>query len=467
MSGYYGHRQPEDVPLVPGDSAQVRAAVAALRSSQAAISQARDAAVALDSILSGDLWQGEAFACFVKLVNRKPLVDAADNARTAMENAAGALEVFAELHASHQGDLYYWRGRLAEIGAPPWPAPVPEEAVPQLELVDARVREIHERHDSSENAVHAVFNDLDDKPMFAEPPPSSFDRVRGAAGDVVNFGTELFAGVLEGVGALVDTAVLIVNPNTWRQAWNHRAEILAVVKYAVDNPGEFAFELGKAIIDVDLLLSNPARWMGQRVPDLLLAFGTMGTGTALGVGAKFARAGSKVDSVADGLRMTERVTDNVVGIGKSADTLASINGGAGVRLDTISGRLAHRFDKISPRLANARRAPGDAHDTVKHAVKTRLERGAKQYNGPAKPAVQRILTSKTLASKLTEAIPGVSQAKRLDALLTGAPAVADKVDRITRSVNGLHHLDNIRDRLGHAESAHQIATQERSRYAPC
>ncbi|WP_436796286.1 hypothetical protein [Actinospongicola halichondriae] len=270
-----------DLPYPPGDSAAIRAAAADIRSTLPSLRSGRSAALRLEAVGQGVHWQGGAFEAYRRICEREPIVPAFDRAIDRMALAAERLDWFAERFEANTATIRWCRSRLAALGLG---GPVPDELVPDVQRIGWDAERAWDDHRASLANVAELFDWLDDQPTFATPPPSNWERVKGGAGHVWSFGV----GVTEGTWELVSFSaevMVFVNPLTgpleWREAWSNREQVVAVLAFARDHPGEFATELGRSAVDLDTLTDDGvARWLGHRVPDLVLALSTGGLGTA-------------------------------------------------------------------------------------------------------------------------------------------------------------------------------------------
>lgn len=305
--------RPEDIPHLSGDAALVRSSADAIRSTLADIASARVAAVRLAEIGDGVHWEGGAFDAFRRATERKPLVDALDRAAGAMRSAVERLDWFATRFEDNAARIRWCRARLVmlDVGTGDPPAAL----LPELEAIAREADDARRDHRMALAAVAATFDHLDDQPTFATPPPSNWERVRGYA---VDGARGLAAAVVE-LGTMGITMMLYTNPVTapWklRDLWEERDQVVAVLQFAVDHPGEFATELGKAVIDLDSWTEEGvAYWVGKRIPDIALSLATAGVGAAAPAAAGAARGalsasrtGRRVVAMADDLAGLEHV----------------------------------------------------------------------------------------------------------------------------------------------------------------
>lgn len=450
---------------LPGDPGAVRAAAADLQHVIPQLRTAHAAAVRLEELLDGAHWQGQAFQAFSRVVERKPLVPALDRAIAAMAEAAGQLRWFAEGFEDHERQLDHLRQQAAAVQAgidPADPASA-EAAAAEVRSLEQRAHAVHDEHHAAGVRVASVLDQLSEEPTFAEPPPSNWERVTGAAGEALgeavsvvwSFGT----GVVEGTRDLVVgvyEVVRLLDPARWPELWAHRGQVLAVLEYAWEHPLEFAGALGTVLLDLDTWREDPARWLGRRVPDILLTLATMGAGT---VGA---RAASSVRGLR-GLRLADRLldrspdaisaanaaarlrqADGIAGayarIGADGSRLAHHGSGAFARTDTPFGELARALDARVPGAGAGRQLPGLALDEIRGLTDIPVDAALAHLPGPvvdlAGPTVKR-----TFASWATNGL--TSDLGTIDGLLVGAPALSPATYAALAGVEVLNVTDRI------------------------
>ncbi|MDE0805527.1 MAG: hypothetical protein OSA99_19675 [Acidimicrobiales bacterium] len=368
--------RPEDIPHLPGDAALVRASADTIRSTLADIASARVAAVRLAEIGDGVHWEGDAFDAFRRATERKPLVDALDRAAGAMRTAAERLDWFAARFDANAARIRWCRSRLAmlDVGTGDPPAGL----LPELEAIAREADDARRDHRTALDAVAATFDHLDDQPTFATPPPSNWERVRGYVAD----GARGLAAAVVELGTLGFTMTLYTNPVTapWklRDLWEEREQVVAVLQFAVDHPGEFATELGKAVIDLESWSEEGvAYWVGKRIPDIALSLATAGVGTVAPAATGAAR----------GALSASRTGRRVVSL---ADDLAGLEG-AFARVSTkMPSRLIEQgLTSVDP----VRRATA----MTRRATSAFLLDDATAFTGPQRVALSAIIGGRTLA----------------------------------------------------------------------
>ncbi len=273
---------PSDLPFPPGSSAAVRAGAADIRATIPSLRTARAAAEHLEDIARGVHWRGDAFAAYQRRCERGSLTPAIDRAIEWMTVAADRLDHFSSRFDANTDTIGWCRSRLVALGIEG--GSVPDELVPEVQRIGWDADRAWADHRAALADVADLFDWLDDQPTFAEPPPSNWDRVRGGAGHVWSFGVGITEGTWEMVSFTAELMAFtnpLTGPLEWREAWHSREQIRAVFDYARDNPGEFATEVGRAVIDLDTLTEDGvARWLGHRVPDVVVALATGGAGSA-------------------------------------------------------------------------------------------------------------------------------------------------------------------------------------------
>lgn len=459
--------RPSDLPYPPGNSDLVRAAAADIRSTLERLQTAKTAAVRLDDVTSGAHWRGDAFEAFRRATEVKPLPEAIDHASGRMTMAADRLDWFADRFVANTGTIRWCRSRLASLGLDG--GDVPEELLDEVNRIQWDAERAWDDHRSALRSVADLFDWLDDEPTFAPPPPSNWDRVKGAAGHVGSF----FLGIGEECWELVKfTAELtmwlnpITGPLKWREAWENRDQILAVLQYAWDNPGEFALEIGKAMIDLETLREDGvARWLGRRVPGIVLAIatgglGAVGTGAAMTVrGARGGRAAAAtlratrvdhlfkpVDVAGDAAEVarrlgSERIFNRMNRLGADADRLDRMTDlGAFGRTDTALGRLATRLD-ANPTIELGRQLPGVLNDEIKGF--TQLPRRFLQQQFPGHPLLDNL--SATMQFRFDSLVTGglTKQLGIIDGLLVGGPVLSPQTQTAMAGVLGASVLSDL------------------------
>jgi hypothetical protein len=132
---------------------------------------------------------------------------------------------------------------------------------------------------------------------------------------VANFSADFLVGIVEGVWEMVkglySIVDLLVHPSRWPAAWE---TIKQIAVYAWNDPLEFLKMVGSALVDLDTLKENPAKWLGKLVPNILLAIVTGGAGTAATVATRASVMASRFGRLA-------RVADKLNGVARKASKL--------------------------------------------------------------------------------------------------------------------------------------------------
>jgi len=461
------------VPL-PGDPGALRAAASDLQSTIPQLRAAHVAAVRLERLLDGDHWRGEAFEAFTRVVERKPLPVALDRAVDRIGQAAEHLRAYAARLEELQQAMAHLRARAASVPAPgPDDAAAAEAVAAELRAIEAQARELHDDHRRALEEVAGTFGWLSEEPTFAEPPPSAWERATGALGGLVDVAWSFGTGVVEGVRdmalGIYDLGRLLLTPSGWETILSSGDEVWAVLQYAWANPGAFLAELGSALLDLDTLREDPARWLGRRVPDLLLAVATMGAGT---VGARAAasvrgvrtarfaeqafgrpRLDLSPGAAADRLGGLDGMAGRYAGLGVDEGRLARVDGGALARTDTPLGRLATEVDGRLARVpggTSLRQAPGIVLDEIRgvtdRPVDVALDRLGLGTEVRGAPWVRR-----TFGNVVTGGL--TNQLGMADGLLVGAPALSPLAYGSIATVQAVSLLDKGADVHGAVEAA--------------
>lgn len=480
------------IEYLPGDSASIRAAASHIRRTTADLATARTAARRIEAVTDGAHWRGEAFDVFRAATERKPLVAAIDHAASTMETAAAKLDWFADRFDDNQATIRWCRGRLHALGVDA-SGRLPDEATAELASEVDRIRRDAERavgdHRWALAEVAHLFDVLDDEPMYAQPPPSNWDRVRGAADQVGNFVYGIGSGVVK---LVVEVATLAFHlnpfmlPFTLQRIWDHRDQIVAILRYAWDNPGEFLLTLGEAMLDLDTLYEHGvARWLGERVPEIVLALlsgglGTLGSRAAVAVrGVSRVRAADRVlelTGAAHRFRPMRTGNDAVsaaadLGRGGLANRLNRFDAdperltrvsadGALARTDSALGRLATRLD-ANRVVEVGRQLPGWINDEIKGF--TSLPKRFFEMEHAAAASQSAAHAQRKLDSFLTNGLTG--DLGMIDGLLVGSGGISPKAQAAMVGVLGFSTADRI---MGTVDVVGQLSAAADARGAvPC
>lgn len=418
---------PEQLPYPPGDSGAIRRAADELRSTLAELATARRAALRVAAVCDGAHWRGEAFDVFRAVVDRKPLPEAIDHARSRMADAAAQLDTFAARFEETIRTIAWCRSRLLALGL--GEGPVPEEHVAEVRRIAHDADAAWDDHRAALATVAEAFDRLDDEPTFARPPPSTFRRVAGVVEEVNDVTGEVLLGAGEALWELGTVAVQlgmfghpVTAPVMWRRLWNARDQVGAVLAYAWDHPGDFVLDFGRAVIDVDTWTEDGvARWIGRRIPDLVLALATAGTGrigTTAAASARTLRGARAADRVVDGLGVADHLGPGRRAI-RGLDRLDRLGADTG-RLDRME--QAGAFGPIDAALERVgRQLPGRLSDEIK---------GFTELPG-------RIVGPRLPASALVDHA-GPTVQRRLDSVLSGGwTSRLDTIDGLVVGSEGL------------------------------
>jgi hypothetical protein len=319
-------RSSSDIEPLEGSPAALRSCASDLRTLAGDLSPAWTACHELGLITDGTSWHGEGFNAFRGKVDKNPKTSDIDNAQSMMGSAAGTLDTLATGLEDCQGRIDWCRQRIDALGLTE--GDIPEDVRPQVEAIKSDADGARADYTRHLTTAGNSFEELTDKTVYAEPPPGFFESVANFFVDVAQFGADFLVGIVEGVWEMVKGLVSIValafQPWKWPEAWE---TIKMLATYAWNDPLGFAKTMGAAIIDLDTLRENPAKWLGKLVPNILLAIATGGAGTAavmvtrLAVfGARFARMArvmnkmAKVASKADKLRVDRVLRNPKVGV---------------------------------------------------------------------------------------------------------------------------------------------------------
>ena len=443
-----------EITLLPGSSAGLRASAAHLRSTLTDLDTAHRAALQIEAITDGDHWRGEAFDAFRSVTDRKPLPSAILRARGHMEEAASRLDWLAARFDDNQQTLRWCRARLAGLDC------TSPEYDAERTAIERDAARAWDDHRSALGSVADLFDRLDDEPVFATPPPSLLERVAGGAGSLA-YG--FYEGTRDLVVGTVELAIMfnpVMLPFTLQKAWNNRDEIRAVLDFARNDPLGFLAVLGRSMLDLDMLFEDPARWLGRRIPDILLTLATGGLGrvgttaatsvrglrgavvadAALGRAGLLGRAGpylGAVDTSADaaGNLRSWTLMGRLNRLDADPDRLVRVDGGAFHRDDTLLGSLGARLDQLGPAVAIGRQIPGRINDEIKGVTSIPF-----RLAGIESPIAQR-----TFDTLVTDGLTG--QLGIADGLLVGSSALSPAAQASMVGVLGVAAADAVSEPL--------------------
>jgi hypothetical protein len=170
--------------------------------------------------------------------------------------------------------------------------------------------------------------------------PEDHDGFWGGVGDFFLGAWDAVWGTLTFLYDL-STIKMFTDPQGYAEAWSNLGGGLW---HGVTNPIEFL----KAIVDVDGLQHNPARWVGSFVPDLAVTVFSGGAG-ATTRGARGARSLDALADAADALRDLDRL-DDAAGASRHLDELGELDD-----LTDAARRLGLDLDDDLARQAEAMR----------------------------------------------------------------------------------------------------------------
>ncbi|MGH8902355.1 MAG: putative T7SS-secreted protein [Egibacteraceae bacterium] len=298
--------------LIGGDPAAVRATIGVLDKFGDALVTAGNGLIQLDD--GG--WTGQAADAFHEWFDGEPARwigcgEAFSSAATALTIYVGVLEwaqgqagealrlwnegeaATARAKADHQREVAQANQQAAATGttAPSIPFVDPGEAK-RTEAQGLLATARSQLHTAGEQADTTVGQARDKAPE----KPSLLGRIGETLGD---FGR----GVWEGVTGLAEFAWQVSPTRMMIDPAGYAHDMLGLaagLSTAVTNPKEFF----KTVVDWDTWKDNPARALGRLVPDLALALGTGGAGTAA---ARSARAGKAATKLGTGARALQGV----------------------------------------------------------------------------------------------------------------------------------------------------------------
>jgi hypothetical protein len=303
-------RSSSDIEWLEGSPTTLRSCAEDLRTLAGDLDPAWTACHQLGLINDGTSWNGQGFDAFRTKVDKNPKTSDIDNAQSMMRSAAGTLDTLATGLDDCQGRISWCRQRIDALGL--GDGDIPDDVRPQVEAIRSDAdgaRADYERHLST---AGQSFVELTDQTVYAEPPPGFFESVGNFFVDVAQFGADFLVGIVEGVWEMVKGLAMIVALVVQPWKWPEAIETLnQIVRFAIENPGEFLKLVGQAIVDWETLKENPAKWLGKLVPNILLAVVTGGAGTAATVATRAAVMASRFSRLA-------RVGDKLNGVARVA-----------------------------------------------------------------------------------------------------------------------------------------------------
>lgn len=348
--------------------------------------QAGEAAARLGAIDAG-AWVGEAGDAFREAIGEFPaklqrgsdafwdaayaLRAYAATLREAQATAARAIEIFTE--ADRQTSAWaaqsesYGNLRLSESTGGMAPGGPPSTDDDPGEFLRAEARHLVERaREDVEAAARRSAARLKDAGDAAPNKPGFFRRAISAVGDFGRGAVEGTVGMATFAFKLTPTYAL-VDPDGYVE---NLAGMGKGLVYGVTHPVEFA----KAVTNWDMWLDNPARALGQLVPELALALATAGAGGA----AKGAGAARRLAASGDEMAGLRRLA-------RSAEELAEIRRLARLRADELVGAAARAEETVTPLLDGIARRQGGELVGLKNCLKKKESLARKIADGAAEP----------------------------------------------------------------------------------
>ncbi|WP_182111673.1 WXG100 family type VII secretion target [Actinotalea sp. JY-7876] len=341
--------------LIEGDPESLFADADNLEATGTALEGLAEAAVATDV----GPWDGEAHDAYLEAIRGTradifKVVDAMTAAASALRQHAWALK-WALRRAQTALDLYRSVPPNLDGGFPP------EEHSRAYSIVD-------EAQEGSWSSTLATARTLNELAAQTEYRPTFWNHVGYHA-------SELWHGVVESVDGLIslvwDTSLprLIIDPSGWGTS---ASAYLSLPGRIAADPAQF----GKDLIGYDTLMTSPARWAGNLVPDLIAGLASGGTAAAV---TRTARATSVVARTARdvaeaaagaGARRADELTDaatQATGAARyTADELATPTPGDGpvtfrIREDMSAEEVTQVLRYVDT--ANAARLDGALSET--------------------------------------------------------------------------------------------------------
>lgn len=316
MNELYPEARPRDV--VPGAPEDVEALAVRLATYA---DEAGEAAARMRAIDAG-AWVGEAGDAFREVIGDIPAkLERASEAfgeavsalrsyaralREAQATAGRAVELFTEaVHQTRawvaQSQAYEEARRFAAAaGGAVATGPLPSLDDPGEHFRQEAWRLVDRAREDVETAARRSAVRLEEAGASAPNKPGFLKRALGVAGDFAGGVGESTVGLATFAFKLSPTYAL-VNPDGYVENLIGMGQGLA---YGVAHPVDFA----KAVTNWDMWLDNPARALGQLVPEAALALATAGAGAA----AKGAGTARRVARPSDELATVGRVTGRAV-----------------------------------------------------------------------------------------------------------------------------------------------------------
>jgi hypothetical protein len=312
-------RSPDDIERLEGSPSTLRSTATDLRTIASNLTIAGTACSDLMSISDGTSWRGEGFDKFRSTLQQNPRKQDVDNAKRTMGDAAGALDRLAARLSDAQDRIERCRTRLYNL-AVPIQGEIPEDLEPQLRQIRHEADDARADYRSAVREAGNRFADLTDKAVYAQPPPDFLGRAAQVVGGALDFAREYYIGIFQGTWEMIKGLAVLSYRIQAPWMWDDNVrDLRKIYLSARDNPGEFLKNTGKAVVDWDTLMSNPARWYGKLMPSVALSVATGGAGTAASTAGRAAalssrlgrlsRVANKLDDAAGALRHVDDATN--------------------------------------------------------------------------------------------------------------------------------------------------------------
>lgn len=318
----------------------------------------------LGSLTGGSVWVGEAAAAFAEIVDDVPskLCQAAASFSEAsvavgafagtLRHAQRAVADAIDLYRQGQSQTASWErewDRWRRLDEPD--APRPSRSDPgsweraEAERIVERARaEVDDAAARARDRLHEAWRLAPDQPGF----------LSRAAGQLGQFGL----GVWDSVWGLAELGWSMSQPRMMLDPLGFAADMKEMgegILYGVEHPAEFA----KAVTNWDMWTDNPARALGQLVPDIVIALATVGGGSAASAsrrGAEALDAASDIAEAADtasdiariGTQVGRFVDDPGILTGLSPDEVATLIPETWVRSPARKGEGLRYADPTRP-----------------------------------------------------------------------------------------------------------------------
>jgi hypothetical protein len=329
-------RSSADIGGLEGSPLGLRAAGMSVRAVADGLVVAHEGTARLADVRAGTSWCGEGHAAFSEVVDHSPRPGDVANAQTVLYTAADACDALADGIQDCQDRIGWCRDRIDSLCLSP-DGELADDVRPLVEAIAAdvdRARDDHRRHLSSALETFAA---LEAGTIYAQPPPGFWDRVGGAWSwgwgstrdawnglfdegavfdriddlhnpwQAVQFWQQeqaaVWPGLWDGITEMWDGAVtmaafapgwFVVSPSWAQQRRDELADgVAASFDQARDDPRQFAWDTGLAVVDYDTFKDSPGRWAGQLIPSLA-ATAIPYAGPAVAVATRIAALASRL-----------------------------------------------------------------------------------------------------------------------------------------------------------------------------